>query len=159
MSIDISRNKRLRSDRTLICGAAAAMHARDRPSHYGHRGAFFCSAGACPPQSLPHPVHPDNPGHPASDVIDIKVLTDLFSWLRLCSIDIKVFQTFFSFILLILLILAILLQTAERVRGTGPRPTGGSPAPIGQEHPILPIRERVLPNLREARLEDGYPIL
>ena len=90
--------------------------------------------------------------------IAIKVLTDLFSWLRLCSIDIKVFQTFFSFILLILFILAILLQTAERWRGTGPRPTGGSPAPIGQEHPILPIRERVLPNLREARLGDGYPI-
>ena len=43
--------------------------------------------------------------------IAIKVLTDLFSWLRLCSIDIKVFQTFFSLILAILQILAILLQT------------------------------------------------
>ena len=118
--------------------------ARDRPSHYGVR--FFRSAGACLPRLLPHLGHPDNPGHPASDVIDIKVLTDLFSWLRLCSIDIKVFQTFFSFILLILLILEILLQTAERVRGTGHRPTGGSPTPVGQEHPILPIRARVLPN-------------
>ena len=90
-------NKRLRSDRTLIrrsgfCGAlrgtgprATVKEAR-RP---GHR-----SAGACPPQSLPHPVHPAHPGHPASDVIAIKVLTDLFSLLRLRSIDIKVFQTF-----------------------------------------------------------------
>ena len=31
-----------------------------------------------------------NPGHPASDVIDIKVLTDLFCLLRRRSIDIKV---------------------------------------------------------------------
>ena len=51
--------------------------ARDRPSHYGDRVRFFCSAGACPPQSLPHPGHPDNPGHPASDAINIKVLSDL----------------------------------------------------------------------------------
>ena len=58
---------------------------------------FFRRAGACPPQSLPHLGHPDNPGHPASDVIDIKVLTDLFSVLRLRSIDIKVFQTFAPF--------------------------------------------------------------
>ena len=36
----------------------------------------------------------------------------------------KVFQTFFSRILQILPILAILLQTAERSRGTGPRATG-----------------------------------
>ena len=43
--------------------------------------------------------------------IAIKVLTDLFSWLRPQSIDIKVFQTFFSLILSILSILAILLQT------------------------------------------------
>ena len=42
---------------------------------------FFRRAGTCPPQSLPHPVNPANPGHPASDVIDIKVLTDLFSLL------------------------------------------------------------------------------
>ena len=59
------------------------VHARDRPSHYGGRGAFFCSAGDRPPQSLPHPVHPVHLGHPASDVIDIKVLTDLFCLLRL----------------------------------------------------------------------------
>ena len=38
----------------------------------------------------------------------MKVLTDLFSVLRRRSIDIQVFQTFFS---LILSILAILLQT------------------------------------------------
>ena len=87
--------------------------ARDRPSRYGHRGAFFSvpcegqalalraprrvffrSAGACPPRPPPHPVHPVHPGHPASDARDIKVLADLFSWLRLQSIDMKVFQTF-----------------------------------------------------------------
>ena len=34
MSIDISRNEMLRSDRTLMC-PAAGEHARDRPSHYG----------------------------------------------------------------------------------------------------------------------------
>ena len=89
MSIDISRNEMLRSERTLICPAASATHARDRPSRYGNRGAFFsvhCEgqalalrgpgrffrrAGACPPQSLPHPGHPDNPGHPASDEREI----------------------------------------------------------------------------------------
>ena len=46
--------------------------------------------------------------------IAIKVLTDLFSLLRRRSIDIKVFQTFFSRILFILRILAILLQTDKR---------------------------------------------
>ena len=34
MSIDISRNERLRSARTLMC-PAAGEHARDRPSRYG----------------------------------------------------------------------------------------------------------------------------
>ena len=48
------------------------------------------SAGACPPQSLPHPGYPDNPGHPASDAREIKGLTDLFCLLRLRSIDIQV---------------------------------------------------------------------
>ena len=39
---------------------------------------FFRRAGGCPPQSLPHP------GHPASDVIDIKVRWTFFSlFLRL----------------------------------------------------------------------------
>ena len=77
-----------RSVRTLICAAAAsATRERDRPSRYGLGVRFFValrgtgpratvkearcpghrSAGACPPQSLPHPVHPANPGHPASD--------------------------------------------------------------------------------------------
>ena len=115
MSIDISRHKRLRSERTLMCPSAAAVHARDRPSRYGAggmrffrclardrpsrygcQGAFFCRAGDRPPRSLPHLGHPANPGHPASDAIDIKVLADLFCLLRLCSIDIKVFQTFAS---------------------------------------------------------------
>ena len=39
----ISRNERLRSDRTLICTAAAGVHARDRPSRYGGRGMRFFS--------------------------------------------------------------------------------------------------------------------
>ena len=104
MSIEFSRNKRLRSERTLIC-AAAGVHARDRPSRYGYRGcvffvvrepsrlyqcdAVFPASPTLPLQSLPHPVHPDNPGHPASDVIAIKDLTDLFSLLRRRSIDIS----------------------------------------------------------------------
>ena len=60
------------------------------PRTTGAGARFFCSAGACLLRSLPHLGHPDNPGHPASDVIDIKVLTDLFSLLHLRSIDIKV---------------------------------------------------------------------
>ena len=62
--------------------------------------------------------------------IAIKGLTDLFSLLLRCSIDIQVFQTFAPCccclilnILAILFILAILLQT-ECMRGTGPRATG-----------------------------------
>ena len=51
--------------------------------------------GGCLPRPLPHPVHPVNPGDPASDVIDIKVLTDLFSLLRLRSIDIQVLSDLF----------------------------------------------------------------
>ena len=70
---------------------------------------FFRRAGTCPPQSLPHP------GHPASDAREIKALTDLFSLLRRRSIDIKVFQTFFSLILQILRILAILIQTERGI--------------------------------------------
>ena len=64
------------------------------------------------------------------------------------SIDIKVFQTFGpdARAAPILTILAILLQTVERWRGTGPRTTGGSPAPVVQDRLILPIRARVLPN-------------
>ena len=116
-----------RSDRILICASAAAMHARDRPSHYGHRGAFFFrSAGDKPPQSPLHPANPANPanpGHPDSDAIDMKVLSDLFALLRLRSIDMKVFQTFalcdcglILLILFILNILNILLQTHEASR-------------------------------------------
>ena len=48
--------------------------------------------------------------------IAIKVLTDLFCLLRPQSIDMKVFQTVFFLILAILLLLAILLQTRERLR-------------------------------------------
>ena len=83
MSIDISRNKKRRSVRALMCTAAAGVHARDRPSHYGEpRGVFFRRAGDMPPRSLPHPRHPVHLGHPASDAREIKVLTDLFSLLR-----------------------------------------------------------------------------
>ena len=56
------------------------------------RYRFSCIAYLAP--AIAHPVHPDNPGHPASDARAIKVLTDLFSGLRVRSIDIKVFQTF-----------------------------------------------------------------
>ena len=48
------------------------------PSRLYQRDAGFPASPTLPPQSLPHPGHPDNPGHPASDVIDIKGLTDLF---------------------------------------------------------------------------------
>ena len=73
--------------------------ARDRPSRYGCRGAFFFVARGpsrlyqrdagfpasppLPPQSRPHPGHPGHLGHPASDARDIKVLTDLFCLLLL----------------------------------------------------------------------------
>ena len=68
MSIDISRNERLRSERTLICHAAAGVHCEGQ---------------------------------------------------------------------------ALALQVPRRVffgalRGTGPRTTGGSPAPVGQDRLILP---------------------
>ena len=43
------------------------------PRATGTEARFFCSAGVCPPRSLPHPVNPDNPGHPASDARAIKV--------------------------------------------------------------------------------------
>ena len=45
MSIESSGTKRTRSVRTLICPSAAAVRARDRPSHYGHQGALFFGAG------------------------------------------------------------------------------------------------------------------
>ena len=63
--------------------------------------------------------------------LHIKVLSDLWPVLFLISIDIKVFQTFSpraqaAPILHILTILTILLQTVERWRGTGPRPTAAT---------------------------------
>ena len=82
-------------------GQALALRAPRRaffvargPSRLYQCDAGFAASPTLPTQSLPHLVHPANPGHPASDVIAIKVLTDLFSWLRLRSIDIQVFQTF-----------------------------------------------------------------
>ena len=73
---------------------------------------FFRSAGACPPRSL---------------ILDILIILAILLQTRerlrssrtfsaCCaeaSIDIKVFQTFFSLILAILIILAILLQTEK----------------------------------------------
>ena len=62
MSIEISRYTEKRSERTLMSPAAAATHARDRPSHYGHPPApvgpdrpIEVSIGtvACPDVSLP----------------------------------------------------------------------------------------------------------
>ena len=60
------------------------------PSRLYPRDAGFPASPPLPPQSLLHPVNPANPGHPASDAINIKVLTDLFSLLRRRSIDIQV---------------------------------------------------------------------
>ena len=115
----------LRSDRTLICngccdaceGQALALRLRRRadratvvrgPSRLYPRDAGFPASPTLPPQSL------------ILDILQIlaillqtiaiKVLTDLFCLLLRCSIDIKVFQTFFFLILAILIILAILLQ-------------------------------------------------
>ena len=163
MSIDISENKRLRSERTLICsgGCGALRGTGPRTTGAGARFfvvrgtglgcagrlyrtrpcAFFCSAGDRPPQSLPHPGHPANPGHPASDARAIKVLTDLFCLLRRRSIDIKVFQTFFSLILSILQILQILLHT-ECMRGTGPRATGTGVRFFRRAGAVTPIPTR-----------------
>ena len=77
------------------------------------------SARACPSQCTPAAA-----GHIK------KVLSDLSLSFLLMSIDIKVFQTFSpraraAPILQILAILAILLQTAGRALGTGPRAMGG----------------------------------
>ena len=87
----------LRSERTLMCPAAAC--ARDRPSRYG-RLPGPCRSGLPDPDLSPgpcssrvpaldlfvirrsqttHPGHPVYLGHPASDARAIKVLTDLFS--------------------------------------------------------------------------------
>ena len=49
----------------------------------------YCAADKSP-RARPHPGHLAHPGHPASDVIAIKGLTDLFSVLRLRAIDIQV---------------------------------------------------------------------
>ena len=79
--------------------------ARDRPSHYGKDGVPLA------PPVARGPV-PRNRALILCilsilaillQTIAIKVLTDLFSLLRLRSIDIKVFQTFFSLILCILI--------------------------------------------------------
>ena len=65
--------------------------------------------------------------------------------LLLQSIDIKVFQTFEPCDCVpIWLILCILLQTAERVRGTGPRATGGTPDPVEQEYLVLPDGDQAI---------------
>ena len=47
--LHVYRNQQEQEDkvrRTLMCPADAATRARDRPSRYGGRGAFFCRAGA-----------------------------------------------------------------------------------------------------------------
>ena len=54
MSIEIRRNTRLRSERTLMCHAAAATHARDRPSRYGILH-FIVGRGTGPRQGWEHP--------------------------------------------------------------------------------------------------------
>ena len=68
--------------------------------------------------------------------IDIKVLWTFSPCCGCDSIDIKVFQTFSRCsrgrILSILCILAILLQTAEGSRGTGPRATVSFPFIVGR---------------------------
>ena len=43
-----------------------------------HSASHTDAAGA---SNRPHPENPAHPGHPASDKRDIKVLTDLFSFL------------------------------------------------------------------------------
>ena len=69
MSIDISRNAEKRSERTLMCPAAAAVHCEGQALALRApvRG-LFRRAGACPPRLLPHPGHPGHPGHPASEL-------------------------------------------------------------------------------------------
>ena len=104
----------LRSARTLIGLAAAAAHARDRPSPYGNRGALFLVVRGTGPRNRTLILCILKILAILLQTIAIKVRTDLFSVLRLRAIDIKVFQTFFSLILCILCILAILLQTDKR---------------------------------------------
>ena len=66
----------LRSDRTLICNGCCDALRGTGPRATGTEAFFFVGRS-----------------------IEIKVLTDLFCLFRLRSIDIKVFQTFFSLIL------------------------------------------------------------
>ena len=106
------------------------------------------SARACPSQGTekkraPAPVvRGPVPRKAPQPPLHIKVLTDLRFLFLLMSIDIQVFQTFGQSsqaapILQILLILAILIQTTERWRGTGPRamdgPQNSVAGPIGPE--------------------------
>ena len=95
-----------------------------------------CSARACPSQRRKKRLGARSaracPSHASQQPLRIKVLSDLVILSPAVSIDIKVFQTFGPYaraapILSILQILAILLQTAERARETGPRTTAAAP--------------------------------
>ena len=60
------------------------------PRNTGCGVRFFCRAGAVSRDCSLILAILINPGHPASDAIDIKVLSDLFSVLLLRAIDIQV---------------------------------------------------------------------
>ena len=97
MSIDISKNKRLRSERTLICRGFCGALRGTGPRATGAGGCVFFVGRGPVPRDLSLILAILSILAILLQTIAIKVLTDLFSWLRRCSIDIKVFQTFAPF--------------------------------------------------------------
>ena len=115
MSIDISRKQeaKVREDLNVSCVRFFCLKQDVQDVQDEQDDSTSLRGCLAPPKTIGARV-----------AIAIKVLTDLFCLLLRRSIDIKVFQTFFFLILQILCILYILLQTVERMRGTGPVPTG-----------------------------------
>ena len=148
MSIDISGNKRRRSDRTLICrGFCGACEGQALALRVSGR-VFFVVRGAVL-RDCPLILNILFILAILLQTIAIKVLTDLFSLLLRCSIDIKVFQTFFSLILTNPANPGHPASDEQAVwRGTGPRPTGGTPAPVEQARLSLPVCAQASTNYR-----------
>ena len=123
------------------CSPRGGQPPHDKKTHPGTRSARACPSHAPKKTRLGARSARACPSHASQKPLHIKVLSDLVILSPADAIDIKVFQTFSPHsqapILQILHILAILLQTAERARGTGPRATAGTqnsaPGPRGPE--------------------------
>ena len=95
MSIDISENKRLRSARTLICSGSSACEGQALALRGAGR-VFFGALRGTGPRDCSLILAILFILAILLQTIAIKGLTDLFSVLRLRSIDIKVLRTFGS---------------------------------------------------------------